>query len=359
MKFLIILKSNMKRLMKNKKTVIASFLIPAVLILVFGFIFNRVIGSDIENAVINSDKGQYGQEFIKEIQKNTKIKVYGKEAGIEAVKKKRISLCYEIPENFSELISKGEKPQIISYKLENGMEAGNFQFNANSLIEKMLLRNEFKNEGIDVSLKDLSYEGAHIAVTGKDKKGIGDVITLNMLVSFILFSAVGISIDLFHLKRQNILKRSFTTSNKPGIIIGAVLFSAFIVSAAEYIIIFLVNSFINSPGYLSKAPVIILNIMALVLLSLSLGVFAARIFKNENLINVALQMIISVTCFMGGSFMPIEFLPKSITVFSKFTPQYWALQSINTGNAALSLIVVLFALVLFTAGTFRMGNFME
>lgn len=359
MKFLIVLKSNLKRITKSKKIVIANFLVPAIVILTLGFMFNRITGTDNEYAIINSDRGIYGEEFIKEIEKNSKVKVYQKDEGIERVRKKRISLCYEIPEDFSELISKGEKPQIISHKIESGVEPGNFQLSANSLINKMILREELKNNRKSISLEALSYEKNNINVIGKDKEAMSDIITLNMIISFILFGSIGISMELFELKRQNILKRSFATSNKPKTIIGGILVALFLISSLGYSGIFLLNLFINSNSYLNKAPIIILNIMFLVLLALSLGVFITRIIKNENLIAVVLQIIICFTCFVGGSFMPIEFLPKGIRVFSKFAPQYWALQSIETGNVWLSFIVVLFALALFTAGTFKTKNFID
>lgn len=359
MKFLLILNSNLKRLIKNKKNLIISIIVPAVVVLAFGFVFNRVITSDVENAVINSDKGNLGQEFVTELKKTTGIKVYEKSSGLEALKRKRIPSVYEIPENFTELISKGEKPQIISHKLESGTDLGNFEFNASSIINKMLMRSDFKSIGKDVTLEQLSYNAAKIEEVGKDKKSIGDIIVMNILISFILYGSIGISTELLNLRQQNIIKRSLTTANKPNIIIGGVLGALFILGSIGYSAVFLLNCTINSSSYMSKAPVVVLNLVLLQLFSLSLGVFVSRIFKNEGLVVMVLQIIIAVTCFVGGSFMPIEFLPKSITMFSKFTPQYWALQSINTGNALLSLMVILFALVLFTSGTFKARNFIE
>lgn len=357
MKFLIILKSNIKRQLKNKSNIVANFIIPVIVILIFAFIFSKIDDSDNITAVITSDKGTYGQEFIKEMKKSTGIKVYKKSDALEKLKKKNLSVVYEIPLDFTDKIKTGEKAQVISYKIDKATEPGGFEFNANSIINKMLLREEFKNNGSDVSLKSLSYEGSNIKVIGSDKKSIGDVIILNMIISFALYGAIGISLELLELKNGNILKRSFTTANRPGTIIGGVLGSMFIVLSISYSCIFLLNAFIFSSSNLAKAPVIILNITFMVLLALSLGVFVTRIVKNENLINVVLQMVIAFTCFVGGSFMPVEFLPKSISMFSKFTPQYWALQSINTGNAKLSLMVLLFAAALFTAGTFKTKNF--
>ena len=223
----------------------------------------------------------------------------------------------------------------------------------------MLLKEEFEKSGQKVSLEDLSYNKSNIEVTGKNAKTTGDIVMLNMIISFVLFGAIGITMELLGLKKQNILSRSFTTSNTSKTIIGGVLVAMFILASIGYGIVYLANLTINSLGDPSEAPVILINIAALSLVSLSLGVFVARVIKNENMLQAVLQIVISVTCFIGGSFMPIEYLPKSITVLSKFTPQYWALQSINTGNAWLSIVVILFAVVLFTAGTFKVKNFVE
>ncbi|MDD7795292.1 ABC transporter permease [Clostridium sp. 'White wine YQ'] len=358
MRFLIILKSNLKRMLKNKRNLAVSFLIPLTLTLALGYAFNKFSSSDNQSIIVNNDKGSYGSEFIKEYSKSNSIKEYSKEEGIEKLKKKQISVYYEIPENFTEEISKGEKPQIQAVKLESGGQS-NFEFNANSIVTKMLLRENFEKSGQKVSLEDLSYNKSNIEVTGKNAKTTGDIVMLNMIISFVLFGAIGITIELLGLKKQNILSRSFTTSNTSKTIIGGVLVAMFVLATIGYGIVYLANLTINSLGDPSEAPVILINIAALSLVSLSLGVFVSRIIKNESMLQAVLQIVISVTCFIGGSFMPIEYLPKSITVFSKFTPQYWALQSINTGNAWLSIVVILFAVVLFTAGTFKVKNFVE
>ncbi|GFZ33460.1 membrane protein [Clostridium zeae] len=353
MSFFILLKSNLKRLTKSKSTIIATIIVPFIVVLAFGFLFKSLIGVDNENIIVNSDKGSYSNEFVQEIQTNTKIKIYDKNTATEKLKKKNISVFYEMPEDFSDKIEKGEKPQIISYKLGSSSDLGNFQLNADSLINNMLLKNEFKSNGKDINLKALNYKEANISVVGKDKANFGDAMVLNLIISFALFSSIGISMDLFHLNEQNIIVRSFTTANKPGVIIGAILGALFIISALSYSSIYILSALVNSPSMLSKAPIAILNIICLALVSLSLGILVTRVVKKENYINVVLQIIVGVTCFVGGSFMPYDFLPKSVTAFSKFTPQYWALQSINTQKPEYALIVVLFSIVLFTAGTFK------
>jgi ABC-2 type transport system permease protein len=131
----------------------------------------------------------------------------------------------------------------------------------------------------------------------------------------------------------------------------------FIFFVVVYSSTFLIESKVRGSVMLDKWPVVVVNMIFMVLVSLSLGILAARVCKNENTISIVVQMIAWVTCFVGGSFAPLELLPKTVQYFSKFTPQFWALKSIDTGNYALALIGGLFALVLFTAGTFKTRKF--
>ena len=55
---------------------------------------------------------------------------------------------------------------------------------ANSIINKMILREELKSSRNDISLEALNYEKTNIKVIGRDEKTISDVIILNMTISF-------------------------------------------------------------------------------------------------------------------------------------------------------------------------------
>lgn len=357
MNFLVILRSNLKRIFKNKQFIVITFLIPLCIALLLGFVFNK--GNNVEGTslIVNSDKGSLGSEFINEIEKNNDIEVIERDAGLEKLKRKTVSVCYEIPENFSSLISKEEKPKIITYKIESGIETNNFEFNSNSIINKMILRSELNSKNIKVTLADLSLNDSKIEVVGKENSNEDDQNILHLIISFIFFSSSVIATDLFELKRQNILERSFATGNKSSHIIGGILAAIFIFFSISFSSIFLIESFLRKSPMLDNWLVVIVNIIFMILVSLSLGIAVSRVCKSETMIIILVQIIAWITCFIGGSFAPLEFLPQTVRFFSKFTPQYWAIQSIETGNIYISGIVLLFALVLFTAGTFKSRKF--
>ncbi|PRR81229.1 ABC transporter permease [Clostridium vincentii] len=351
---LIIIKSNLKRIVSNKIFIVMTFLIPLIITLALGFM-DKGVGET--NILINSDKGELNLEYIKELNKSNNIKIYDKEDALKKVNKKISSQCYEIPDNFSELILRGEKPKIMVHRLESGFTTGTFEFNSNKLINKMILSNELKNSGVKVSLEELSEDNLEIVLTGRENGKSTDRTILSVLISFIFFSSIGVATQLFMMNKENILERSFSTANRPSTIIGAILIALFTLYSVAFSSVFVIQAAVRGSSTLENWPLYVINIVAMVFVALSLGIFVARICKNESMITVIIQVIAWITCFVGGSFAPYEFLPSAVRLFSKFTPQYWAIESLTTGNIYLAGIVILFGVVLFTAGTFKVRRF--
>jgi ABC-2 type transport system permease protein len=62
--------------------------------------------------------------------------------------------------------------------------------------------------------------------------------------------------------------------------------------------------------------------------------------------------------FVSGSFSAPGSLPKAIQNLSKFTPQYWFMEIMDGGQLIInSLVILLFALVFFTAGSIKFTSF--
>jgi ABC-2 type transport system permease protein len=231
---------------------------------------------------------------------------------------------------------------------------------ANEVINKLLISSSIEAaSGESVSLEKLRNDEVVINTVSTKNTAMVSQMTINFLISFNLFVAIGMCYELFALKSEKTLRRALTTANTPAQVIGAVFSAQFIIVILGYIIIFFINAFINTRELLPQAPIIILNLAMTTAVALSLAVFIARIVKNEKLIAIVLQIILCGSSFIGGSFMPLEFLPKGIRAISKFTPQYWAIESIKNVRYEYSLIVLLFAVLLFTAGTVSARSFAE
>jgi ABC-2 type transport system permease protein len=351
---------NLKRMGKNKLAFMLSFILPVVVIFGMGFIMNNPANSTKNYYVVNNDKGPLGEALMEELSKDFVVKIYGREEALEKLKKKTMTEFYEIEENFTELLKRGEKPQLLVNRRESIESFSDFEMVANDIINKYIIAAVIEaGTGEDIDMSSLNSEEVHIKTVSTRNTGMASQMVINFLISFNLFVAIGMCYELVALKNEKTLRRAITTANRPAEIIGAIFGAQFIIVILGYTLIFFANAFINNKELLPHAPIILLNLMMTTAVALSLAVFVARIVKNEKLIIIILQIILCGSSFIGGSFMPLEFLPKGITALSRFTPQYWALESIKTVRYEYSLIVLLFAVLLFTAGTVSARSFAE
>jgi ABC-2 type transport system permease protein len=358
LKLLQLININVKRMVKNKASIMLTLLLPMVVVLGLGFIFNRESDSKKTYYMVNNDNGSYGEKLVKELSKDYNIKLYSKESAMERLKKKTIVEFYEIGEKFSSELKEGKRSHILANRRENVQSFSDFEAKANNLLNKLMISSEIEAaSGEKVSIDYFNSVKVKTNVISTKSTTIGDQLVINLLVSFSLFSSIGMCLELFGLKSERTLSRSLTTANKPQTIIGAILGGQYIIVAVVYIVLYFMYVFIFNKGLFMQAPVVILNLLMTIAVSLSLAVFVSRIIKNKNLIPIVLQIVLCGTCFIGGSFMPVDMLPDSIARFSKFTPQYWAVQSISTGKFQYSLIVLLFAVLLFTGGTVSARSF--
>lgn len=360
MKLFNLINLNLKRMLKNKTSFLLSFILPIVVTMGIGFAMDESPDNSRNYYIVNSDSGTYGEALVEDLSKDFKITIYTKEVALEKLKKKIIPDFYEINEDFTERLKGGQKPQILVNRRESAQTFSDFEMQANESVNKLLISTMIETaSGEKIPFDSINKEEADIKVVSSKSTNMASQMTINFLISFNLFVAIGMCYELVALKNEKTLRRSLTTANRPAAVIGAIFGAQFIIVIIGYTIIFFANALINNKELLPQAPIIMLNLVMTTAVALSLAVFIGRIVKNEKLIAIVLQIILCGTSFIGGSFMPLEYLPKSIKVLSRFTPQYWAIESIKTVRYEYSLIVLLFAILLFTAGTVSAKSFAE
>jgi len=107
--------------------------------------------------------------------------------------------------------------------------------------------------------------------------------------------------------------------------------------------------------------ILILNIGLMSMVSVSLGVMIIRIFKEPGVASIVINMISMAMFFLYIAALVGETsskVPRIIITLSKFTPFYWALGSIDKSVLFPNVFVLLLiALVFFSAGSIRYSNF--
>lgn len=112
----------------------------------------------------------------------------------------------------------------------------------------------------------------------------------------------------------------------------------------------------------SRMPYFMLNMLTLLLFSLSLGFFAGTVAKNNDTLSGINNVLGLGLCFLGGVFVPQEFFGEAVLKVAKFFPTYWyvkantAISSMATGAEVQELrgqvlLVVFYALAIFALTT--------
>lgn len=138
--------------------------------------------------------------------------------------------------------------------------------------------------------------------------------------------------------------------------------SSFIFSISCWILFILLSIFMyNDEMFSTKGLLFVMNSGAFLLVALSLTYLVSYFVHTSSSLNMASNVLGLGLSFLGGIFVPLEFMSDKVVAFSKFLPTYWYVQANEltekyTGTSAemtkfLSYIGIelIFALAIFTA----------
>ncbi|MDP4179036.1 MAG: ABC transporter permease [Bacillota bacterium] len=362
MKFLRMVFINCKKYFKDYKNLIFMFIIPIACI-AFVNIFDggsSSSGLNLKVAFVNLDKGSLGDSLITDVKVNS-VYYGGKNSAINELKSYNLIALYEIPENFTEEINKGEKPVINAYKLEKGNNTTIFESQIEEKVNQLLKVQTLKNNNIISSEKELDKNIIKVEYHKKPGMMSSDgFMPIVLLMYFLIGFSANISTDFLKLRKEKILERFLATNNKGYEIMGSIYLSMLISQLLMYTAAFLVMNVVFKYHF-QNFGILILNVALMSMVSISLGVMVSRFFKDEKPA-AAVIMLISLFMFFiyiaGMEAGTSSDIPKIILTVNKFTPLYWALDSIDKSVLFPNVFVlILIALVFFTAGSIKFSSF--
>ncbi|WP_315116390.1 ABC transporter permease [uncultured Clostridium sp.] len=354
---------HLKRMIKDMKMLGGMLIMPVVVITGTYFIF--VKGSDgggVEVAFNIKDKGDYANILMEKLDVN-KSSIYHnyEDKALESLKNNDVVAVYVIPEDFTEKIKEGKKTIIEAYKREEGNGTFVIEGRLNEEINEMIKNRIYLKEGVIGGEQELSKSTITTVMEKEDKIDDGLFYTVLLIINFIIFSASSIGQEIILLKKEKILSRAISTANKGWEIIGSLYLAMFLLQVGIYTTVILAEKFIIGYSF-ENLHIVLINIILISLYSLSLGILATRVFENEGIASLTITLVGVTSAFLNvaGFSLHSEKTSWIINNLSKFTPQYWAFDSIMNGVIfPNSMIIILMSLVLFTAGNIKLNNFVN
>lgn len=364
MKILRLSYVNLKRMSKNKGNLVLMFIMPLAIILGIHFTTSNTDHNLGIDAAFNiEDKGEYGEEILKSVGFEGDI-FYNDNGTLKLLEENKIVALYTIPNDFTEKIKNGEKPQIKTYKKEEGNVTTSLEIKLNDEInnkikEEMLLKhNIIKDKG-----ELYKFKGKTL-IQDEDTSSIsGDsYMAILMIIYFIILSSTGIGEEIIKLKKQNILFRAMTTANKGYEIMGSLFLSTLFLLVGSNLLVLILTKIIM--GYSIKSLfVVFLNIVLASMFSITLTIFLIRISEDLTFVSMTTAIYSVASFFLSMIAASSDFysdVPNAIINLGKFMPQYWLMDSIENSSLFPNVLVLgLMILALFTAGSYRFKDFVN
>ena len=351
---------NMKRQLKNPGFLLIGLVMPVIMVIsIFGGDSkeeNKVLG---RIGIIDKSNSAYSEELIENLSKRYKISnMVGQEEREgdyirQLIMDDKLTVVYEIGEDFQEVIDSGKIPKIKCFKTE----ATTGTIIAEDIITSFV--NGKVQEGLSTGLSTNAVT-TEITSTSKDK-GAGNLTTMVLLLCY--FMMMGGSIlteDLIKLKSQKVLRRTISTANSDKQVLGSIFISVFLIQGVITSIGFIIVRRILNINY-GNLPLIILVIFLGSLIATATIAASTRWIKNPilaSLFMVIYSLIIYGLGMFGSISSSLENVPAAITRISAISPFAWMYKMLNEGELLLpSIVIILMALVFFTAGSFRLRDF--
>ena len=273
-------------------------------------------------SVINHDSGKFSKSFTDYLSENADLVPISEDSDAkkEALFFGSTSFIITIPKNFSDDFFSGKSPQL---KFQDTPNPSSTQ--AKLLAENYLrLAKIHQLSGADQSKSTTKIENKNLHQD--DSKKVAQFFNFSAYTIIILNILVISTIMLsFH---TNAEKRNRVSPIPYGKIHSQIFLGNSIFSILTWALFIILSTIISPEIMLStQGALFALNSFIFSLVGLSIGNLIGTIVKNRNAISGLTNVIGLGMAFIGGVFVPQEFLGSAVISIAKFLPTYWFVNS--------------------------------
>ncbi|MFP4698082.1 MAG: ABC transporter permease [Eubacteriales bacterium] len=357
---IILIGKNLKEILNKKRSIFIAIL-PIIFFGVLATIYantsiNKQFVSSVNIGIIDKDDSLFSKLLIDHYEKNTVftdfMSIYiDDEENVKAeFENKSLDAYLIIPDNFAEEMMYMEHNNPINVKIDtdfakaiviknviNSYEDYIRAVETNiALLYNTMKELDFTSEEISAYNTEISYD---LIMTSMERNTIFefneivDVPNVNSINYFIvstvslliLYFGLYVGLDVLREKEQKTFQRLKVAgySNISLIVskfVSHVLYLFFNIMFWILIISWFVDIYIT------------INLVALTFIcitfSVSFSIFLSSIFKTQESILLVGNIYYFISAVIGGSIIPLQFLPNNIQNFSRFTPNYWFIKGL-------------------------------
>ncbi len=346
MKALTIASNSLRRLFRDRTNIFFIFVLPIVLILVFGLVFGTGFTSRV--ALITPDGDDLAGEIADRISSSTSfetIDVDDVEAARARLRRNDLDAVIVIPDGYRDGLLNGDAVEITYYSTPSG--GG---FDVRSVVEAAIAeqaaviratRFAAETTGTDPAtaletarLVQRSIATIGTEVEGEASSGNGGQVDLGaaqQLLLFMFLTALTSSTALIQSRRLGVSHRMLSTPTTVGTIIGGETLGRFLVVMLQGVFIVVAAGVLFDVEW-GDPVAAILVVTAFALTGTGAGMLIGSAFSNEQQAGGVAIFGALMLAALGGSMVPLEIFPDTMVTIAHFTPHAW-------GNDAFATLI--------------------
>lgn len=325
----------------------------------------------LDIGIINRDHGSFAKE-LKEYfasEHNLREMEAQEDDVLNELYWREVDYVLVIPDGFEKSLTNTEhkKMNLNCMKVPGSFESSFFESELFMYISKLSGLLEAGNDlpGAFSTMRDIQKEKADASMADFVNGNQGDKTTIFFQFApyfFITLGISGVGLILLALNRKDVKDRMECSSASLRSRIGGMTAAIFIFGFILLILLLAAAAVITGGECIrdKRLPYFTLNMISVLLFSLSLGFLSGTVAKNNDALNGINNVVSLALCFLGGIFVPQEFFGAGVLQVAKFFPTYWyvktnsAISSMTTMTPALQkeivgqiLLVIVYALAIF------------
>ena len=357
----VLVTRNIKEILKNKKKNILIFVVPIMLVLVFmtiysGTTINKKFMSTVQVGVIDKDGSIFSTMLIQHYKKNVtfsdfmNINIGDEQIIKENFDKGALDVIIVIPEKFAEkMIHMIHEPIDVKIKTKDPIKSivisnliksyekyiSAVETNV-STIYQVMEKNNFTSMEISAINAKISYDLIMTALERTDFFEYNEIVEIPNTTAFnyffiaitvlmIMYFGLYVGLDYIKEKEQLTMQRLFVIGySEKSFVISK------LISSVSFLFVNIIPWFILINFYIENTLSIKIFgfLLIITMFSVSISLFIASIFKSYEKFLMVGNIFYFITAVIGGSIIPLQFMPEKIQKFSMLTPNYWFIKGL-------------------------------
>lgn len=371
MNMISIARKDLLILIKDRSTILQTFILPLVFIVLYVGIGTAASGGEstdeqIPLTVVTLDQsGDMSRRFIANLKSEggISVSVFPRDTADRMFEEGNISRILTIPAGFTEDIMAGNKAAI-TYQTDNPTAQENMavstvisgiaedlslQANLLGSLEKMRQMQADDPEAAEglsaeksIQQAKSQFEAAEVqplisvnqqnpsTFTEREELSFAELAVPSMTVLFVFLTAQTTAQSVYDEKKIGSFRRLLAAPMARSSLMSGKMLPNFLTVLLQVIVIFSAAIFVFPAMGLDELtlgndiPALVLLVLVTALCSTALGALISAIAKTEAQIGGVSTVILWVMAFIGGTIVPFFLVNDALAAIGKFTPQYWA-----------------------------------